>query len=420
MSIVSAATLIGGPTGSGKTTLCATLAKGLYKKHKKVTLLYSADPGGWGDKVQALINLGIIRAWRVRTRDADGHFGLPLETLERATQGYWPEKIDPKTGDTEPKVKLIAPTIETFTVICQCGEPGQTVNLQSQIKDTKCKCGLVVGSQSCKEIRKTVSPASGFEDVGAVFFDSLSSFSEWSGRDMQTRSARGEYGGEKNAIGTLLSGGAKFGGLNRSSIGFVQERACGWVGNANTIRGLLVPPVFTCLEDQTNDDSGVNFYGPKIMGRAKTAEIPSWFGNYLCTEVYTDAETKEWRLHLQEYRGQDGIPHRSKNRCSPGTLPAYLTDGPVKSKEEMAFEKFNLWHFFELVEAQLAKEQSSVSTEFEGIELPALRGTFGSTPAPAPPGPAPTGLNRPPQAAPTVSGPQRAPVASAPVAGGKR
>ena len=96
----NSATMIFGDTGTGKSSLIATLAEYVWEKHKKVTLLYSTDGGGFGTNVEVLIEQGIIWLWKMRSR------GLAFETVARATQGYWPEEIlVPQTGEVAPECK---------------------------------------------------------------------------------------------------------------------------------------------------------------------------------------------------------------------------------------------------------------------------------------------------------------------------
>lgn len=376
MQLTNATTMVVGPSGSGKSTLLATLAEWVWANYKKVTRYYSSDPGGYGDKIQALVNVGIIEVWRIRSRDPDAMLGLPMETVFRATQGYWPKVIDPATGNTEFGIELVAPRLSYYEMYCKNGHLAKKAQTKASLTSSvvTCEtCKVEVSAATCKEILAKSDAAEGFERVGAYCFDSITSMSGWCMQDMAARMAKNQLGGEKAAISTLVSGALTLGGTNRSSVGFVQNLAEGWIQNSNAIKGVVVPPVWTSLELQTTDDNNVPVYGPKIAGIAKTSEIPSWVGNCLGTTIVVGEHGPEWRLYLQQYtKPGDSTPHLCKNRAIPGSLPEYLTEGPIPEKQAKDFEftKFNLGYFFSLLEAELEKEEGKVRGRYS--DLPGL------------------------------------------------
>ena len=105
-----------GESGSGKSSLIATAAEYLWETHKKILFLYSCDLGGYPDKVNSLIQLGIIWVWKLRTR------GEVLETCSRASQGWWPvEFLDTKTGEVASNAKLVPAEMKEYTLSCPNG-----------------------------------------------------------------------------------------------------------------------------------------------------------------------------------------------------------------------------------------------------------------------------------------------------------
>lgn len=361
-----------GDTGSGKTTLIGTYAKWLWKRFHKTLRLYTADPGGYGDSIRALVDVGIIEVWRMLTRDPDGALGLPMETCARATQGYWPIKIDPRTGESANGVDLVAPISLTFTMICKKGHPVRRSMAQAMLIPTVCPtCKVLTSLKDCLRVDSAKTPTPGFEKVGALAFDGMTSMSDWClVSDMGHRAAGNMLGGEKSNINAQVSGGMKFGQGNRAAVGFIQNRALEWAKNAISVQGMMAPPIFTFLEAKVTDEkTDLPVYGPKIAGLARTTEVPSWIGNCLGTVIWEGDQGPEHRLYLKGYRVPgDHTLHLCKVRAWPRTMPDYLRDDPDKPP----FNGFNLGNFMELMEAQSMKiAQQSVVEEF-GEDLPGL------------------------------------------------
>lgn len=361
-----------GDTGSGKTSLINTYAKWLWKRFHKVLRLYTADPGGYGDDVRASIDVGIIQVWRMLTRDPDGNRGLPMETCARATQGYWPIKIDPKTGESAAAVDLVAPITLSFLMICPKGHPVRRAMAQTLLIPTACPtCKVMTNLQNCKEVQQSKVPTPGFEKVGGLAFDGMTSMSDWClVSDMGKRAAENLLGGEKANILPQISGGMKFGQGNRAAVGFIQNRALEWAKNAISVQGMMAPPIFTFLEAKVTDErTDLPVYGPKIAGLARTTEVPSWIGNCLGTVIWEGDNGPEHRLYLKGYRVPgDNTLHLCKVRAWPRTMPDYLVDDP----EKPPFNGFNLGIFMDTMEAESMKAaQASLREEF-GEDVPGL------------------------------------------------
>lgn len=411
---VNSATGIMGPSGSGKSCLLATYAKYVWRRWHKVTLYYTSDGGGFPAEVQACIAAGIMRAFRMYTRDTP-EGDLSFETCQRAAQGWWPKRINPSTGEVPPGVEMVPPIAQAFEMRCPTGHVLKTVPSQSLLIPTLCPiCKTMIGKGEMR-VQKTLTRTPGFEDVGAVCYDGLTSMLAWELRDMGHRSGRLELKGEEGSIGgKVVSGDLKFGGSTRSHVGFVQARGEELVHLTLGIPNLVVPPLFTMLTHEDVDERSLSIRGPKISGRAKTDEAPQWFGNMLeAAKIPALQGSGEQRvLYLSEFTDDRGVRHLCKHRGSPGTMPAYLID-PVEdpAHPELAFTQFNLGVFFEMLDGALERRIADVRLEFpdapgvpEGwVEIggsvvvpgPTTTGE-GEQPTPIPSQYAPTGVAFPP------------------------
>lgn len=360
---VNSSTGIMGVTGSGKSSLLATLARSVWERWRKVTLCYVSDGGGFPAEVQALMALGIMRVFRMQTRDP-GDLGLSFETCYRACQGWWPRQINPATGEVPPGVEMVPPVVLRYQMACAQGHPIKEVPSQAMLVPTQCpQCRKMV-TKAEMIITKTVKQNKGFEQVGAVCFDGLTSMLGWELRELGHRAGKMELRGEESALGGKVeSGDLKFGGVTRSHVGFAQTRGEELVHLALGIPNLVVPPVFTMLTHEDVDDRSLSIIGPKIAGRAKTDEASQWFGNMLeSAKIPAVQGTGEQRvLYLSEFTDSNGVRHLLKHRGSPGTMPDMLLDPP---NDDAPFSQFNLGVFFELLNAALERRINDVHAEF--------------------------------------------------------
>ncbi len=348
---VNSATLITGVTGSGKSSLARTLAEYLWETYKKVLYYYACDGGGYPAPVQEGIALGIIKVFRMRTRDP-GDLGLAFETCYRAAQGWWPRRIMPATGEVPPGVEMVPPVMRYFQMYCPNGHLTKSVVLQSMLSPGPCpQCKTMTTLQNAR-VETVIVASKGFEDRGGCFFDGLSSMLSWELMELGQRAGKLELKGEEAAIGgKVTSGDLKFGGTTRSHVGFAQTRGEELAHLSLGIPNLLVPPVFTALSME-GDEGAQTIIGPKIAGRAKTDEAPQWFGN--CLEAAKiPAETgpgETFVLYLSEFTDALGRKHLLKHRGAPGTMPDKLVDPP---NNEAPFSQFNLGVFFRLLQTAL-------------------------------------------------------------------
>jgi hypothetical protein len=347
-TVLSSATLIMGPTHSGKTSLLATFAEYVWKSYQKVTLGYVVDGGGIPPHLQALVNRGIVRIWKMRTRSAPG---LAQETCERAAMGWWPRKINPKTGEVEPNVQLVPSIVLKFTLRCPAGHDVKSAPAPAGLQvELSCPTCNMVTSLKNGSVHKSSSRTKGFEQVGAIFYEGATSICSWLLDDMSARAGRGELGGEKGAIGTIVSGDMAFGGTNRAMYGTIQQRIEAMVLNSNSIQNLVIPPVWTALLLEASDEGGLSIAGPQLSGQAKTGAAPQWFGDCLETVVHQGPDGKRYRrIMLQPWTDARGVRHLCGVRSFPSMLPAMLEEEEATNPSE-AFREFNLGHFYSLRE----------------------------------------------------------------------
>jgi hypothetical protein len=417
------ATLVIGASGQGKTSLAQTLADYLWDTYHKILLFNSCDGGAFPTFIQTRIRQGLIRPWRMRTRSGEG---LAFETCYLASKGYLPRIINPETGECPPAVQLVPPITATYTVHCPKGHHLKTVPAQDlAFQPTYCaECREMITS-AMMQVTEAVKQTKGFEQVGGVFFDGLSSMCGWFMGDMDERRGAGMIAGEKSALGgPIISGNVKFGGNNRADYGFAQSRAYQIVHNSLSIPNLVEGPVFTGLPDEVTEGGGqLPFVGLKLSGSAMSADALQWFGNAFEARIVKsqDTSTKDRqirRLYLSEYVDEQNRRHLLKN-SGPGTLPRYLEDPPIdpdRPDDRQFFSGFNLGHVFKLLDKALV--ESLVADKRTG--LPGLQESptgYGEAAvvieAPAPTGPA-TGiapLATPVQLGAPVSSPAAAAVA---------
>lgn len=364
---VGTALLLMGRSATGKTTLIATLARYVYKRFGKVTHFYANDPGAAGDYLDSTINMGIIRVFRMGSRDPDSSLDMAEETIMRAAQGYWPEEfVDVRKGEVPVGVKLRPPVYAVHSVYCAQGHlVGETVELRGYFKDAPVcpTCGLATSAKTVGHIERSFRQAKGFEDVGMVAYDGLTEVGSTLMIDLSDRHARGpEMGGLKGEGsglgGNVVSGDLILGGNNKAHYGFAQSVCERAVKKSITIPFLIAPPVWTSLKCLGSEQSSGNpIYGPDIPGRAKTAEAPRWFGTVLGTDIVEG----QHRLYLRSYEdsADRGVQVICKSRASE-ELPEYLGDGPGAER----YSGFNLGRYFELLEESFEKTAVRDAVEF--------------------------------------------------------
>lgn len=357
-SQTNTATLIMGGTGSGKSSLLATLARYLARFHK-VLLLYVSDGGGYPMEVQKEIAVGRIRLWRMYTRDPGNLLQLAWDTMLHASMGWWPLEINPLTGESPVGVKLQPPVATMFTMLCPNGHIVKQTTKSQELVASVCPFCHALVSDTNMRVERVVRRPTFFEDVGAVAYDGLSSMCAWGEADLGDRAGRQDLAGVEGAIGgKVISGDFKLGQVTMSHIGFSQQQARAIVLNTQSIPHLVVPPVFTALTLDASVE-GTRVCGPELSGKKKTPVAPQWFGNVLEPERRElGPDRYQFRLWLTQWKDSEGVIHLCKNRASPGVLPNYIEDPPLTNSqkdEETAFTTFSLGHFFSMLDAGLRR-----------------------------------------------------------------
>jgi hypothetical protein len=358
------ATLIIGVPGSGKTTLFKGFAEYLWETYKKVLLLYSTDGGAIPTDVQKRMKQGLIRFWRMRTRSAQG---LGIETMYLASKGYWPRYINAETGETSPAVQLVPPVMVSYAVRCPAGHNLSTVPAPSLIVPMFCTpCNRFI-AQPELQVTETSVRTKGFEQVGGVGFDGLTSFTDGVLDHMDISRGMGDIGGEKPAFGGVVkSGDLKFGGNNRADVGFGQSRGHQFVNNSLSIPHLVEGPVWTALAMEATDEGGLPIVGPKLPGRAATDEASAWFGNVAETGKSDNEQGKScFTLWLRPFTDPQNRRHLLKTSASSTGVPDLLRDPPPEALQ--AYTVVNLGSVFKMLDEDLRRSLEE--------ELPGAPGT---------------------------------------------
>ena len=345
------ATLILGVSGAGKTSLLATFSTYLWETFGKVLMLYSWDGGAIPTEIQKKMRQGLIRFWRCRTRSAQG---LALETLYLATKGFLPRYLDPVTGETTPAVELVPPMTTRYAITCPQGHPLKSVPTASLITPTFCATCKLMIARDAMSVLERVERSKGFEAIGGVAYDGLTSMANVVMDSMDSMRGQGMIGGEKSSFGGVItSGNTKFGGNNRADVGFAQTRAQQFVNNSLSIPYLMEGPVFTALSTEGSDKGGLTIVGADLPGQAALTQVPQWFGNIVEADTHIDADTgKHFALRVRDYTDKDGRRHLLKTSASAtGPVPDMLLDPPMSQKQP--FQQFNLGVLFSLLDEDL-------------------------------------------------------------------
>ncbi len=252
-----------GPTGTRKTTQIGEFAKYIYQKTGKRTRLISADGGGWGP-IQNLINAGIIEPWRVVEENN------PKVAIIKASKGAWPDKL--------------VNGLRASKFITQPTNPEQR---KEQLKD--------VGAYAVE----------GWASIAALLMSDLVAKGQKISEDVVGKfTETTEYGDET------------FGAPGRSHYGWVQNFILTMIRNFSSLPVERV--LYTSLEGKGEDQlSKVLQYGPLVSGKAITAAIPTYVGD--C-------------LHFEDFTEDSGVdPLNPKQKLVEGKVRVWFTQHPDSS-----------------------------------------------------------------------------------------
>lgn len=346
------ATLVIGVTGSGKTSLADGFSTYLWETHRKVLLLYSWDGGAIPTNLQKRMKQGLVRFFRARTRSGDG---LAIETLYQSTKGYWPAEISPQTGEVSPHVQMVPPLATRYRSYCPEQHLLQDVPHPSLIQALMCPTCKKVIPVAQQKMQEHVTRAKGFDQVGGVFYDGLTSMGQVVMEHMDHARGQGQIGGEKSSFGGIItSGSVKLGGSNRADIGFAQSRAQQFVNNSLSIPYLMEGPVFTALTMEATDEGGLPIVGAKLPGRAATDEVTSWVGNAMeMGKTLGEDGVERFTLYLRPFTDKQGRRHLLKTSASPDGVPDKLID--PAAGEGKPFTIANLGNVWRLLDQDLVE-----------------------------------------------------------------
>ena len=381
-------TALVGVSGGGKSSLADTAAEYGFERYGCTTLCYAIDPGGFGNKRLALIRAGIMSVY-----DPRNHVNF-FEAMDAISLGAWPEKIeDPERGYADPYVKLIMPRRLSYDVVCPQGHVAKrfesTAVLQAMIAATfPCEtCSMVITQTNLVRIDKSIVKDRRFKKVGLRIYDSLSAMSDQGlilelpslsakGQLVQSEKGRGVLG----SADALRQGDAVYGSGSEAQVGFMQNRAYGWLMNIRQIPDQVMPPIVTFGVEESKPDTaagGVMITGPRIAGKARTSAVPGWVGDLLFASHEPEGIPRGstdgnmvFRLYLTTHvdpRDTKRLPILAKHRGTPLGMPDYLEDPwyPTKDEREAhAWEQCSLKVFYQLLEAQQQKLVDDLRARF--------------------------------------------------------
>lgn len=340
--------LIWGSTGSGKTGLLLTFARGLWLDRGLKTRLVSAEKSQSEGILREGIEEGYIQPWWLDDRrTAQGDVETPFERMTDAMLGKWP--LDPQN----PFSPLTSAFSIAYKAICRNVEKhpdrSEVLVYQSDKASTnaaslKCpKCSSAV-------VQETVRVLSDIrlKEVGAYIYEGLTEFGAMMMSNLSIRAAKGENTGGDIPV-RFKDGQMDIGSPTRGHYGTAQSQLKNRVGES---KHLPVDYVWWTAgrEDGKDDDRGILVFGPKLPGHAATSDVPRWFGTTLSAcSVPVENGNNEYRLYLQKYL-QTWIPLIAKtenvvnNRIPPERLqgiPQYVVVDHSKQVIEVAGVKMS-------------------------------------------------------------------------------
>ena len=257
------------PSGGGKTSQIANMARYVYEKWGKKTRLISASGGGWAPiEREGLVEAGIVEPFDIRNRPQ------ALADVRRLSDGYWPRIVT---------------------------EGGRKIRKFSS--DEVCK----------------VTPTE-WRGIGLVAVECIQSIATaLIGHIADTNSA------EKVGYARVTYDEAEytFGSTDKGHVGLVQRELQKLV-----VKGFGSLPVefvmFTSLVGKGEDKrTGDTIYGPDSIGTALTHVIPSWVGDCFHLDILPPQDGGDSPLgqyvawYVKHPDPITGVEYKCKVRVSP-------------------------------------------------------------------------------------------------------
>jgi hypothetical protein len=304
--------------GAGKSTLIAHMAAHIWKEKGLKTRVVGADGGGT-KPFQSLMKKGIVDYWPVDLWDQD-----IWTTLDLATKGWWPERVD------IPNSKLLPPYKELqLCPFCKAGTA-------SPAKCTSCGKPIPAGAT----MERQLLPLNGFEQVGGMGFESIAA---WSFnimqrlRDVELPANAFSIKDEKST--ELIKQSAQ------NHYGIAQNYIQKWVGNTRKLPVWSV--AWTTLELRGGDDGyGKPIYGPQLPGKKLTALCTPWFTDVIHLELepqekkdVNGQQVVDRVMYLADHFPPDTKPFGFKAKTSVPGMPTRLPCPAGKNAMSLYFEE---------------------------------------------------------------------------------
>ncbi len=327
-------------SGNHKTGEISNFARYIARKTGKVTLLLSADGGGW-TPCEPEIQAGMIRPYRVETNT------LPLPILRNISKGFWPQ--DPEETRPE-KINLVPINWDEVGGIAVEGWSSIGSVLMRYLPDKN----LNVGGEDRSKLGNFVVPVT----VNGVVTNE------------------------------------RFSSNSRADFGFSQNFEYGLTMNFNSLPCEYV--LYTALESKTEDDDRSTIFGPQLPGKKATAACPSWVGDCIHGQDFAvktvtkvpdpadpkktvDSETVDTVVRMYFMKHPDpatGIMFPAKPRVAPAQLPELLKRFPGGYFESLK-GKCGLDTYLETVDrlnAEVGEKDSELKTWREKMDAKLGRG----------------------------------------------
>lgn len=313
-----------GDSGSGKTSICISLAKWIYEDFGLTTRLISVE--GWEPvKNEGLVQEGIVSAFNVSARPN------LLADMRKLSRGYWP-KIT-----TEDVPKLDAD-------------------------------GTQIGFEK-RTVRRIVEDKAEFGKVGMYFIETADGIADAFMRHIvkeESEESDGRGGmkvksiGPQAASGRYEEDGEIFGGNSQGHFNIVQVEMHNLFTAFSGLSGNLQLVFWTSHTGTGNvKRSGESCYCPLLVGEAKNALVPSWVGECFHLEdvplvmdeqgqVIQQKIVKAYYENHRENGLMEGLQYRAKSRVGISDVEALHERFPggfiqLGTKEGEGLDQYYRW-----------------------------------------------------------------------------